>query len=154
MVLRERVQAGGGGGSDTGGRGAQLTQPVLLSIMWLSLTSLCCEIRTHSTTGPAFRKQLHHQSYSCFINSSFYRVLMLLRFTAAADHQLSMLQHSLSPSASWTSRKGAGPHIRTVPSSEALASSPGKTGFQLTQLTVRVWPVNSAMGSSLRRCQM
>lgn len=43
-----------------------------------------------------------------------------------------------SPSASWTSRNGAGPQIRMVPSSEALASSPGRAGFQLTQLTVRV----------------
>lgn len=60
----------------------------------------------------------------------------------------------LSPSASWASLKGAGPQILTVPSSEALAMSPGSTGFQLTQFTVRVWPVSSAMGSSLRLCQM
>lgn len=62
---------------------------------------------------------------------------MFLSFTAA-DDQLSILQHSLSPSESWTSGKGAGPQILTVPSSEALASSPGKMGFQLTQFTVRV----------------
>lgn len=60
----------------------------------------------------------------------------------------------LSPSASCVSRKGAGPQTRTVPSSEAEAMSPGMVGFQLTQLTVRVWPVSSAMGSSPRLCQM
>jgi len=63
-------------------------------------------------------------------------------------------QLPLSPSASCESRKGAGPQTRTVPSSEAEAMSPGMAGFQLTQLTVRVWPVSSAMGSSPRRCQM
>lgn len=63
-------------------------------------------------------------------------------------------QLPLSPSASCESRKGAGPHTRTVPSSEAEAMSPGMAGFQLTQLTVRVCPVSSAMGSSPRRCQM
>lgn len=72
-----------------------------------------------------------------------------------SDHQLSMLlQFSLSPSVSCESRKGAGPQTRTVPSSEAEAMRPGMAGFQLTQLTVRVWPVSSAMGSSPRRCQM
>ena len=58
----------------------------------------------------------------------------------------------LMPSASGRSMKGAGPQTRTVPSSEALARSPGTTGFQLTQFTVRVWPVSSAIGNSLRRC--
>lgn len=58
------------------------------------------------------------------------------------------------PSISWLSRKGAGPHILTVPSSEALAIMAGICGFQLTQFTVRVCPVSSAMGSSLRLCQM
>lgn len=58
------------------------------------------------------------------------------------------------PSIFWWSRKGAGPHILTVPSSEALAIMDGICGFQLTQLTVRVCPVSSAMGSSLRLCQM
>lgn len=42
------------------------------------------------------------------------------------------------PSGSWESRKGAGPQTRMVPSSEALAIRPGRTGFQLTQFTVRV----------------
>ncbi|TNN61590.1 hypothetical protein EYF80_028202 [Liparis tanakae] len=60
-------------------------------------------------------------------------------------------QLPLSPSASCESRKGAGPQTRTVPSSEAEAMSPGMAGFQLTQFTVRVWPVSSAMGSSPRR---
>lgn len=58
------------------------------------------------------------------------------------------------PSISWLSTKGAGPHILTVPSSEALAIMAGTCGFQLTQFTVRVCPVSSAMGSSLRLCQM
>ncbi|KAI1240537.1 hypothetical protein IHE44_0008961 [Lamprotornis superbus] len=49
---------------------------------------------------------------------------------------------------------GAGPHILTVPSSEALAIMAGICGFQLTQFTVRVCPVSSAMGSSLRLCQI
>lgn len=44
--------------------------------------------------------------------------------------------------------------MRTVPSSEADAMRPGMAGFQLTQLTVRVWPVSSAIGSSPRLCQM
>lgn len=44
--------------------------------------------------------------------------------------------------------------MRTVPSSEAEAMRLGMAGFQLTQLTVRVWPVSSAIGSSPRRCQM
>lgn len=70
-------------------------------------------------------------AFKCLQSLNAFRVL-------AADHQLSMLQHSFSPSASWTSRKGAGPQIRMVPSSDALASRPGTTGFQLTQLTVRV----------------
>lgn len=60
----------------------------------------------------------------------------------------------LSPSASCVSRNGAGPQMRTVPSSEADAMRPGMAGFQLTQLTVRVWPVSSAIGSSPRLCQM
>lgn len=67
-------------------------------------------------------------------------------------HQLSMLLHSSS--IFWWSMKGAGPHILTVPSSEALAIMDGICGFQLTQFTVRVCPVSSAMGSSLRLCQM
>lgn len=58
------------------------------------------------------------------------------------------------PSIFWWSMKGAGPHILTVPSSEALAIMDGTCGFQLTQLTVRVCPVSSAIGSSLRLCQM
>lgn len=51
---------------------------------------------------------------------------------------LILLQLPLSPSASGESIKGAGPQMRTVPSSEAEAISPGIVGFQLTQLTVRV----------------
>ena len=65
MVLKERVQAGGGGGSDTGGRGAQHHLPTLLSIMWPSLTSPCCGILTHSTAGPRLQDvavQSHVQS--------------------------------------------------------------------------------------------
>lgn len=58
------------------------------------------------------------------------------------------------PSIFWWSIKGAGPHILTVPSSEALAIMDGICGFQLTQFTVRVCPVSSAIGSSLRLCQM
>lgn len=155
MVLRKRV-----GQEEVVGQILEVVElsfiwPPLLSKLWLSLIYLCCDILTYSTTGPVFRKLLsNHQILPCLIHSSVYRVLMLPRSTGAADHQLSILQHSLSPSESWTSRKGAGPQIRTVPSSEALANSPGRTGFQLTQLTVRVWPVSSAMGSSLRRCQM
>merc|ERR1719188_482788 len=41
-----------------------------------------------------------------------------------------------------------GPQIRTVPSSEADASTCGYTGFQVTQLTVLVCPEKTAMGSS------
>lgn len=49
---------------------------------------------------------------------------------------------------------GFGPQMRTVPSSEHEANIDGYTGFQLTQLTVRVWPVRVAKGSSRRICQM
>lgn len=91
---------------------------------------------------------------------NFFLFWSRLKFTFSLSKSFQKIQMLVftfipfSPSASWTSRKGAGPQIRMVPSSEALASKPGTTGFQLTQLTVRVWPVSSAMGSSLRRCQM
>ena len=49
---------------------------------------------------------------------------------------------------------GRGPHIRTVPSSEALASMLGSFGFQWTQFTVLVWPSNTAIGNSRRICQI
>jgi hypothetical protein len=42
-----------------------------------------------------------------------------------------------------------GPQIRTVASSEALASICGYFGFQDTQFTVRVCPTSVAIGSSL-----
>lgn len=71
------------------------TRPALLSVMWLSLTSLCCDILTWSTASPASRKQLsNHQSFPRFIHSSVYRVLTLVGFRAPVNHQLSMLQHS------------------------------------------------------------
>ena len=38
----------------------------------------------------------------------------------------------------------AGPQTRTVPSSEAETRTRGKTGFQVTQLTVREWPLKTA----------
>lgn len=47
-----------------------------------------------------------------------------------------------------------GPQIRTVPSSLHEASILWKTGFHETQLTVRVWPVRLASGSSRRTCQI
>lgn len=117
---------------------ANLTWLTLLSVTGLSLSSVL--LHTTVLAPPPRSSCPITNSFLCFIHSSVYRVLMLFRLTATprADHQLSMLQHSLSPSVSWTSKKGAGPQMRTVPSSEALASSPGRTGFQLTQLTVRV----------------
>lgn len=65
MVLKERVQAGGGGGSDTGGRGSQHYLPTLLSIMWPSLTSLCSDILTPQHCWPRLQDvavQSHVQS--------------------------------------------------------------------------------------------
>lgn len=49
---------------------------------------------------------------------------------------------------------GFGPQILTVPSSEHDASIDGYTGFQLTQFTVRVWPVSETSGSSRLMCHM
>ena len=47
---------------------------------------------------------------------------------------------------------GLGPQMRTVPSSDTEANILGRVGFQWTQLTVRVWPSNTAIGSSRRMC--
>lgn len=47
-----------------------------------------------------------------------------------------------------------GPHIRTVPSSEALASMPASAGFQWTQFTVCLCPSRTATGVSRDLCQM
>lgn len=47
-----------------------------------------------------------------------------------------------------------GPHILTVVSSEALTNICGYLGFQATQLTVREWPVRTAIGFSCFKCQM
>lgn len=77
-------------------------------------------------------------SNGCPENSSLCPIKRENSPAGGSGYQLSMLQHSLMPSASGRSMKGAGPQTRTVPSSEALARSPGTTGFQLTQFTVRV----------------
>jgi len=60
------------------------------------LASMFCDILAYRTAGQTSRKQLfNHQSFPHFIHSSVYRVLILVRPTAArAGHQLSMLQHS------------------------------------------------------------
>ncbi len=42
--------------------------------------------------------------------------------------------------------------IRTVASSDADAKSNGNVGCHETQLTVRVWPENTIIGRSCRRC--
>lgn len=49
---------------------------------------------------------------------------------------------------------GAGPHILTVASSDTDAIIAGYLGFQVTQLTVRVWPTRVTTGSSRRWCQI
>lgn len=68
------------GGARGGGHGAQ-TALNNESVLWHA-----------APQAPPLRKQLsNHQSFPRLIHSS--RVLMLLSFTAA-DHQLSMLQHS------------------------------------------------------------
>jgi len=46
----------------------------------------------------------------------------------------------------------AGPQIRTVMSSEALAIMSGRRGFQWTQFTVRVWPSRVTRGCSCFTC--
>lgn len=49
---------------------------------------------------------------------------------------------------------GAGPHIRTVASSDTEATMAGCLGFHVTQLTIPVWPERVATGSSRLWCQM
>lgn len=63
-------------------------------------------------------------------------------------------EHSSLSEAMWFGCNWRGPHMRTVPSSEADANIDGYTGFQLTQFTVRVWPTSLASGSSRRICHM
>lgn len=45
----------------------------------------------------------------------------------------------------------AGPHILTVWSSDTDTSMDGTVGFQVTQLTVRLWPERIATGCSRLR---
>jgi len=52
------------------------------------------------------------------------------------------------------SEVSGGPHIRTVQSSDTLASMLGMARFQDTQLTVLVWPFKTSIGFSRDRCQM
>lgn len=47
-----------------------------------------------------------------------------------------------------------GPQMRTVASSDTLASICGWRGFQATQFTVRVCPLKTATGFSRLMCQM
>ena len=44
-----------------------------------------------------------------------------------------------------------GPHTLKVPSSDPETSTFGWTGFHVTQLTAKEWPVSSAMGVSHKR---
>lgn len=82
MVLRERVQTGRGAG-----RGDQILEVLEPSFTRpaLSLTSLCGDILTCSAAGHTSRKQLSNQLHP-------FKCLQSL--SAAADHQLSILQHS------------------------------------------------------------
>lgn len=82
------------------------------------------------------------------------RYILLRHYDTISFQLLLLLELLLEEDTDGLGTLSFGPHTRIVKSSETETNICGYTGFQDTQLTVRVWPVSVAIGISFLMCQM